>query len=121
MREHFKAFDFLRTNTSLIGEMIWNFADFMTAQGEQERFPFFVANNDEFSLLIFLDLDPFPHLMIIKGLTRVTGNRKGIFTRERQPKASAHYLRKRYHLLAQQADAFPLPKDLGHEIPIYTH
>ena len=57
----------------------------------------------------------------MKGLTRVTGNRKGIFTRERQPKASAHYIRKRYHLLAQQSDGFPLPKDLGHENPIYTH
>ena len=34
MREHFKAFDFLRRNTSFIGEHIWNFADFMTAQGE---------------------------------------------------------------------------------------
>jgi len=32
MREHFKAFDKMRTNSSVafIGEMIWNFADFMT-------------------------------------------------------------------------------------------
>lgn len=36
LREHFKAFDQLRTNTSFIGEMIWNFADFMTAQGKVE-------------------------------------------------------------------------------------
>lgn len=36
LREHFKAFDQLRTNTSFIGEMIWNFADFMTAQGKIE-------------------------------------------------------------------------------------
>lgn len=33
LREHFKAFDELRANTTFIGEMIWNFADFMTAQG----------------------------------------------------------------------------------------
>ncbi len=36
MREHFKAFDDMRTNSTVgfIGEMIWNFADFMTKQGE---------------------------------------------------------------------------------------
>jgi beta-glucuronidase len=35
MREHFKAFDEMRANTTytFIGEMIWNFADFMTKQG----------------------------------------------------------------------------------------
>jgi beta-glucuronidase len=32
----------------------------------------------------------------------VVGNRKGIFTRQRQPKASAHWLRKRYLKLAEQ-------------------
>ncbi|XP_049873119.1 beta-glucuronidase-like isoform X2 [Pectinophora gossypiella] len=32
--------------------------------------------------------------------TRVGGNRKGIFTRNRQPKASAHHLRARYHAIA---------------------
>ncbi|CAG7730154.1 unnamed protein product, partial [Allacma fusca] len=43
MKEHFKAFDYLRANSSLIGEHIWNFADFMTAQGEilyGSQFPF---------------------------------------------------------------------------------
>jgi hypothetical protein len=35
LQEHFKAFDKLRQNTSFIGEMIWNFADFMTGQGNQ--------------------------------------------------------------------------------------
>lgn len=33
LKEHFKAFDALRQNGTLIGEMIWNFADFMTVQG----------------------------------------------------------------------------------------
>lgn len=33
MISHFKAFDQLRRNSSFIGEMIWNFADFMTGQG----------------------------------------------------------------------------------------
>jgi hypothetical protein len=34
-REHFRAFDFLRSNTTLfMGEHVWNFADFMTKQGK---------------------------------------------------------------------------------------
>ncbi len=44
----------------VIGEHIWNFADFMTKQ----------------------------------GLTRVNGNKKGLFTRDRQPKMAAHMVRK---------------------------
>ncbi|XP_073521048.1 beta-glucuronidase isoform X2 [Phyllobates terribilis] len=50
----------------VIGELIWNFADFMTAQ----------------------------------TITRVVGNKKGIFTRQRQPKSSAFILRDRYWKLA---------------------
>jgi beta-glucuronidase len=46
----------------VIGEHVWNFADFMTKQ----------------------------------GITRVDGNRKGVFTRQRQPKAAAHLLRERW-------------------------
>jgi hypothetical protein len=34
------------------------------------------------------------------GITRVDGNRKGIFTRERQPKAAARQLRCRYWKLS---------------------
>ena len=33
LREHHHVFDDLRT-TFLSGEMVWNFADFMTGQGE---------------------------------------------------------------------------------------
>lgn len=46
----------------VIGEHIWNFADFATKQ----------------------------------GVTRVGGNKKGVFTRSRQPKMAAHFLRKRW-------------------------
>lgn len=46
----------------LVGEQVWNFADFQTT----------------------------------KGIYRVDGNRKGVFTRDRQPKAAAHSLRKRW-------------------------
>jgi beta-glucuronidase len=31
-----------------------------------------------------------------QGLTRIRGNRKGVFTKDRQPKTSAHYLRERW-------------------------
>jgi len=46
----------------VIGEHVWNFADFATKQ----------------------------------GTGRVIGNRKGVFTRNRQPKMAAHLLRKRW-------------------------
>jgi beta-glucuronidase len=46
----------------VVGEHVWNFADFATMQ----------------------------------GTNRVVGNRKGAFTREREPKAVAHLLRRRW-------------------------
>ncbi|KAL3971367.1 glutaminyl-peptide cyclotransferase [Sarotherodon galilaeus] len=57
----------------VIGELIWNFADFMTAQ----------------------------------AIHRVVGNKKGIFTRQRQPKAAAFILRKRYWRLANETGRLP--------------
>lgn len=57
--EQHKAFD---SCDSVIGEQVWNFADFNTAQ----------------------------------GIIRVDGNKKGVFTRDRQPKMAAHHLRKRW-------------------------
>ncbi|KAF0874737.1 BGLR glucuronidase, partial [Crocuta crocuta] len=52
----------------VVGELIWNFADFMTNQSPQ----------------------------------RVMGNKKGIFTRQRQPKGAAFLLRERYWKLANE-------------------
>ncbi|WP_028642789.1 beta-glucuronidase [Nocardioides sp. URHA0020] len=46
----------------VVGEHVWNFADFATSS----------------------------------GVSRVDGNRKGVFTRERRPKAVAHALRRRW-------------------------
>ncbi|KAJ8342909.1 hypothetical protein SKAU_G00328370 [Synaphobranchus kaupii] len=57
----------------VIGELIWNFADFMTAQ----------------------------------AITRVVGNKKGIFSRQRQPKAGAFILRERYWRLANETGVLP--------------
>lgn len=50
----------MRSLDYVVGEHIWNFADFRTAQ----------------------------------NFVRVGGNKKGVFTRERQPKMVAHYLKK---------------------------
>ena len=54
--------DVLDTMDFVIGEHVWNFADFQTKQ----------------------------------GLTRIRGNRKGVFTKDRQPKLVAHFLRERW-------------------------
>ncbi|KAJ9592381.1 hypothetical protein L9F63_015949 [Diploptera punctata] len=87
MSKHFEAFDILRQQGFFVGEMIWNFADFKTAQ----------------------------------STTRVGGNKKGIFTRNRQPKNSAHYLRKRYWALAEELDNVIPPKNMDHYITSKTH
>jgi len=73
MQQHFLVFDGERNKTSpyLVGEMIWNFADFLTAQ----------------------------------TTTRADGNRKGLLTRERQPKWPAYVIRERYNKLRNQTAA----------------
>ncbi|KAH8300078.1 hypothetical protein KR044_009523, partial [Drosophila immigrans] len=48
--------------------------------------------------------------------TRVGGNKKGVFTRNRQPKDAAHLLRQRYHAIAFKLDNASLPTDLFHYI-----
>lgn len=45
-----------------------------------------------------------------QSITRVGGNKKGIFTRNRQPKAAAHLLRSRYHALATSDYGVSLPE-----------
>ncbi|KAL5017218.1 hypothetical protein ScPMuIL_006807 [Solemya velum] len=64
MSQYHKVFDEFRKDF-LVGEMVWNFADFMTDQ----------------------------------QINRVVGNRKGVLTRQRQPKMSGHLLRERYQKL----------------------
>ena len=59
---HARVFDRI---PAVVGEQVWNFADFATSQ----------------------------------GIMRVGGNRKGVFTRDRQPKAAAHVLRQRWQTL----------------------
>ena len=62
---HGRVFDRI---PAVVGEQVWNFADFATSQ----------------------------------GIMRVGGNKKGVFTRERQPKAAAHVLRQRWLALAAE-------------------
>ncbi len=50
----------------VIGEHVWNFADFMTGQ----------------------------------DIVRIDGNKKGVFTRQRQPKMAAHYLKSRWEKIS---------------------
>jgi beta-glucuronidase len=57
------AMDVFAEMDGVIGEHVWNFADFATPQ----------------------------------MIHRVGGNRKGVFTRDRQPKSAAHWLRDRWH------------------------
>ncbi|XP_017077321.1 beta-glucuronidase-like [Drosophila eugracilis] len=76
--KHFQAFDKLRNNPWFIGEFVWNFADFQTAQ----------------------------------SFSRIGGNRKGIFTRNRQPKEMAYLLRRRYFGLAHKLNKAKMPADL---------
>lgn len=59
LKEYHRIFD---KHDSVVGEQVWNFADFRTTE----------------------------------GIWRVNGNKKGIFTREREPKASAFYLKDRW-------------------------
>ncbi|MFI7361365.1 glycoside hydrolase family 2 TIM barrel-domain containing protein [Streptomyces sp. NPDC050149] len=58
-----RAFDRVE---AVVGEHVWNFADFQTSD----------------------------------GIHRVDGSRKGVFTRDRRPKAAARELRKRWRGLA---------------------
>jgi hypothetical protein len=43
MARHFEAFDKLRTQGFFVGEMIWNFADFKTAQSKYKQIIYFTV------------------------------------------------------------------------------
>jgi beta-glucuronidase len=48
----------------------------------------------------------------------VASNKKGIFTRNRQPKAAAHFVKKRYWQIAEDLDSATSPGDV--EEYVYT-
>ncbi|MCJ8748570.1 hypothetical protein PDJAM_G00166330 [Pangasius djambal] len=73
LQNYHKVFDQKRKEF-VVGELIWNFADFLTSQ----------------------------------GITRVVGNKKGMFTRQRQPKAGAFLLKERYWRIANETGVLPI-------------
>lgn len=87
---HFKVFDVYKKKF-LIGEMIWNFADFQTGQCECLYKSLMCSAS-------------YTYRVHSADTGRANGNRKGIFTRQRRPKASAHFVRQRYHSLSQNKD-----------------
>lgn len=98
MSRFFEAFDELIKEGYLVGEMIWNFADFETAQGSYFGKKFRAA---------------FGIVPTVSDIRRVGGNRKGVFTRNRQPKSGAHLLRNRYWKLANEIDGAEPPNELN--------
>lgn len=60
-------------------------------------------------ILVFIEINV---NLFFSAYTRVGGNKKGVFTRNRQPKAAAHHLRKRYFSLAKTIDNSTMPSDL---------
>lgn len=50
---------------------------------------------------------------------RVGGNRKGVFTRDRQPKMAAYHVRKRYYFLQKELDGTEIPTDLEDYISLH--
>lgn len=63
-------------------------------------------------------------LLVSAGITRVVGNKKGVFTRQRQPKAAAFVLKERYWRLANETGRLPpwtkYPCSLWHP-PVLRH
>lgn len=65
--------------------------------------------------LFLLTMIKYNHPLIfacIIAYTRVGGNKKGIFTRDRQPKMAAHHVRKRYHALEAELGSTQMPEDI---------
>lgn len=52
----------------------------------------------------------------VLAYTRVGGNKKGLLTRDRQPKAAAHFLRIRNFKLGQLIDNYEIPSDIITEL-----
>ena len=111
MQRYHATFDKFRSKF-LVGELIWNFQDFETAQSgicvDHRR----LLPCDKSSLLhSVLGAKYYSHEILILPYylhccfsdTRVNGqNHKGVFNRDRIPKSSAHWLRFRYAALEQE-------------------
>ena len=70
-----------------------------TMFSEEFQVEYYKAMNavlDEFSFVVGEHAWNFADFQTIQGTMRVDGNKKGIFTRDRQPKLSAHYFKNRW-------------------------
>ncbi len=67
---------------------------------EEYQVDFYEATHeitDRYDYFIGEQVWNFADFATIQGIIRVVGNKKGIFTRDRQPKLAAHYFKKRWH------------------------
>ena len=67
---------------------------------EEYQVDFYEATHeitDRYDYFIGEQVWNFADFATIQGIMRVVGNKKGIFTRDRQPKLAAHYFKKRWH------------------------
>ena len=158
MKRYHAVFDELKRDF-LVGEMVWNFADFMTAPSEcnilvsnssgreKDRhcckikkitacdtgYCCYVGRKINITHVrqcisslpshIFhrISAAAVPQRTIlyrlfchfVSGITRVVGNKKGILTRQREPKAAGHLMRNRYWTMINGS----LPDSLRHSQP----
>lgn len=69
---------------------------------EEYQVDYLVANHEVFDTCDFFigeHVWNFADFQTTQGIMRVDGNKKGVFTRDRRPKLSAHYLRQRWKLI----------------------
>ncbi len=67
---------------------------------EEYQVDFYEATHeitDRYDYFIGEQVWNFADFATIQGIMRVVGNKKGIFTRDREPKLAAHYFKKRWH------------------------
>ena len=67
---------------------------------EEYQLEYYRANNrvlDEFPFVVGEHLWSFADFATGQGTSRVQGNKKGLFTRDRRPKLAAHYIKDRWH------------------------
>jgi beta-glucuronidase len=71
---------------------------------EEYQTEFYKANNkvlDELPFFIGEHVWCFADFATSQGITRVDGNKKGVFTRDRRPKLAAHYFKERWNAIPE--------------------
>ena len=71
---------------------------------EEYQLDYYQMNNkafDEFSFVVGEQVWNFADFQTTEGIMRADGNKKGIFTRQRQPKRAAFHLKERWENMPQ--------------------